>query len=188
MTHVCEWLEEKCGSCVTIICRNNELSSMMSWVCCLLKYWEIFILFVENSQIVLKISVIPILLTFICLVVLNLLVNNQLNLLSNLSFWHIVVTMVSALNPLFFYLNLAFDNFKASLQYTVCNCFLLVLKTKHQKIQLKGGGRTQFSALLNSVCAYWIVEHGADLAWAEIPWQGHEATWGCYYQIMFLHL
>ena len=80
----------------------------MSWVGGLLTDAELFILFAENSQIVLKISVIPILLTFICLVVLNLLVNNQLNLLSNLSFWHIVVTMVSALNPLFFYLNLAF--------------------------------------------------------------------------------
>ena len=42
-----------------------------------------FILFAENSQILLKNSVIPILLTFIYLVALNLLVNKQLNSLSN---------------------------------------------------------------------------------------------------------
>ena len=41
---------------------------MMSWVDCLLKDLELFILFAENSQILLKISVIPILLTFIYLV------------------------------------------------------------------------------------------------------------------------
>ena len=56
------------------MCRNDELSSMMSWVA-----WELFILFAENSQIHLKIFAIPILLTFIYLVALNLLVNNQLN-------------------------------------------------------------------------------------------------------------
>ena len=55
----------------------------MSWVGCLLKDSEIFILFAENSQILRKISVIPILLTFIYLVALNLLVNNQLKSLSN---------------------------------------------------------------------------------------------------------
>ena len=44
-----------------------------------LKDSELFILIAENSQILLKISVIPILLTFIYLVALNLLVNNQLN-------------------------------------------------------------------------------------------------------------
>ena len=44
---------------------------MMSWVGYLLKDSEIFILFAENSQILLKISVIPILLTFIYLVALN---------------------------------------------------------------------------------------------------------------------
>ena len=38
-----------------------------------------FILFAKNSQILLKISDIPILLTFMYLVALNLLVNNQLN-------------------------------------------------------------------------------------------------------------
>ena len=69
--------------CVSIMCRNDELSSMMSWVGCLLKDSELFILFAENSQILLKISVIPILLTFIYLVALNLLVNNQLNSSSN---------------------------------------------------------------------------------------------------------
>ena len=58
------------------MCRNDELSSTMSWVGCLLKDSELFILFAENSQILLKISVIPILLTFIYLVALNLLVNN----------------------------------------------------------------------------------------------------------------
>ena len=52
---------------------------MMSWVGCLLKDYELFILFAENSQILLKKSVIPILLTFIYLVAINLLVNNQLN-------------------------------------------------------------------------------------------------------------
>ena len=61
------------------MCRNDELSSTMSWVSCLLKDSELFILFAENSQILLKISVIHILLTFIYLVALNLLVNNQLN-------------------------------------------------------------------------------------------------------------
>ena len=53
---------------VTILCRNDELSSTMSWVGCLLPDSELFILFAENSQILLKISVIPILLTFIYLV------------------------------------------------------------------------------------------------------------------------
>ena len=50
-------------------------ATMMSWVGCLLKDSEHFILLAENSQILLKISVIPILLTFIYLVALNLLVN-----------------------------------------------------------------------------------------------------------------
>ena len=68
---------------VTIMCRNDELSSTMSWVVCLLKDSELFILFAKNSQILLKISVIPILLTFNHHVALNLLVNNQLNSLSN---------------------------------------------------------------------------------------------------------
>ena len=40
---------------------------MMSWVGCLLKDSELFVLFAENSQIFLKISVIPILLTFMYL-------------------------------------------------------------------------------------------------------------------------
>ena len=55
---------------VTIICRNDELSSTMSWVGCLLKDSELFILFAENIQILLKASVIPILLIFIYLVAL----------------------------------------------------------------------------------------------------------------------
>ena len=70
-------------SYVTIMCRNDELNSTLSWVGCLLKDSELFILFAENSQILPKISVIPILLTFMYLVALNLLVNNQLNSSSN---------------------------------------------------------------------------------------------------------
>ena len=49
------------GICMTIMCHNDELSSTMSWVGCLLKVSELFILFAENSQTLLKISVIPIL-------------------------------------------------------------------------------------------------------------------------------
>ena len=56
---------------------------MMGRIGCLLKDSELFVLFAENSQILLKISVIPILLTFMYLVALNLLVNNQLNTSSN---------------------------------------------------------------------------------------------------------
>ena len=56
---------------VTIMCLNDELSSKMSWVGHLLKDSELFILFEENSQILLQISVIPILLTFIYLVALT---------------------------------------------------------------------------------------------------------------------
>ena len=55
------------------------LSSKMSWVGCLLKDSLLFIFFAENSQILLKIYIIPILVTFIYLVAVNLLVNNQLN-------------------------------------------------------------------------------------------------------------
>ena len=73
------WFSWVSRSCVAIMCRNDELSSTMSWVGCLLKDSKLFILFAENSQILLKISVIPILLTFIYLVALNLLVNNHLN-------------------------------------------------------------------------------------------------------------
>jgi len=50
-------------------CRNDELSSDS----------ELFILFAENSQILLRIYVIPILLTFMYLVALS--VNNQLYIL-----------------------------------------------------------------------------------------------------------
>ena len=70
---------------VTIICHNDELSWLFK------KDLELFILFAENSQIFLKISVIPILLTLIYLVALYLLVNNQLNS----SLWHIIVTNIS---------------------------------------------------------------------------------------------
>ena len=64
---------------MTIMCCDDELSSTMSWVGCLLKDSELFVLFVENSKILLKISIIPIFLTFMYLLALNLLVNNQLN-------------------------------------------------------------------------------------------------------------
>ena len=50
---------------VTIMCSNDELSWTVSWVGCLLIDSALFILFAENSQILLKISVIPILLTLI---------------------------------------------------------------------------------------------------------------------------
>ena len=49
----------------------------MSWLGCLLKDSELLVLFAENSQIILKISVIPILLTFIYLVAPNLLKQRQ---------------------------------------------------------------------------------------------------------------
>ena len=53
---------EQIVSTVTIMCRNDELSLTMSWVGCLLKNSELFVLFAENSQILLKISDIPVLL------------------------------------------------------------------------------------------------------------------------------
>ena len=43
---------------------KDELSSRTSWVGCLLKDSVLFVLFAENSQILLKISVIPILFNF----------------------------------------------------------------------------------------------------------------------------
>ena len=64
-----------------------EFDDELSWL-----FTKRFILFAENSQILLKISVIPIFLTFIYLVALNLLVNNQLNSSSNSSLRHIIVT------------------------------------------------------------------------------------------------
>ena len=64
---------------------------MMGRIGCLQKDSELFVLFAENSQI-LKISVIPIVLTFICLVALNLLVNKQLIVQLNSSLRHIIVT------------------------------------------------------------------------------------------------
>ena len=62
-------------------------AAIMSWVGFLLKDSELFILFAENSQKLLKFSVIPILLTFIYLVALNLLVTQL-----NSSLRHIIVT------------------------------------------------------------------------------------------------
>ena len=52
----------------------------MSWFGCLLKDSELFILFAENSQILLKIYIIPIFSTFTYLVALNLLVVNSTHL------------------------------------------------------------------------------------------------------------
>ena len=72
-------MEHQWDANVTIMCRNDELSSIMSWVGCLLKDSELFILFEENSQILPKISDISILLPFMYLVALNLLLNNQIN-------------------------------------------------------------------------------------------------------------
>jgi hypothetical protein len=74
---------EEIQAFVTIMWHNDELSLTMIWFGCLLKDSELFISFAENSQILLKISVILILLTFIYLVALYLLVNNQLNSSSN---------------------------------------------------------------------------------------------------------
>ena len=77
---------------VTIMCHNDELSWLFTS--------ELFILFADHSQILLKISVIPILLTFMYilmyLVALNLLVHNQLIVELNSSLWHIIVTKVSS--------------------------------------------------------------------------------------------
>ena len=63
--------------------RNDEMSSTMSYK--FVFYWQIqsLFLFAENSQILLKISVIPILLNLMYLLALDLLVNNQLNSLLN---------------------------------------------------------------------------------------------------------
>mgnify|MGYP006975843901 CR=1 FL=1 len=74
------------------MCRDDELSLMMSWVGFLLNDSELFILYAENNQILLKISVIPILFTFIYLVALNLSVKNQLKS----SLLHIIVTQVKS--------------------------------------------------------------------------------------------
>ena len=75
-------------SFVAIICRNDELSSTMSWVGCLLKDSDLFILIAENSQNLLKISVIPILLTFIYLIA-----PTQLIFQLNSSLRQIIVTL-----------------------------------------------------------------------------------------------
>ena len=75
---------------VTIMWRNDEMGLMMRWGGCSQNDSELYMVFAENSQILLKISVILILLTFICLVSLNLLVNNQLNS----SLQHIIVTYI----------------------------------------------------------------------------------------------
>ena len=68
----------------------------MSCVGCLLPDSELFILFAENSQILLKIFVIPILLTFTYLVALDLLINKQTHLIVQLdpSLRHLIVTLI----------------------------------------------------------------------------------------------
>ena len=54
-----------------IICHNDELSSSFSWLDCLQTDSELFlILFAEINQLLLKISFIPIILTFMYLVAL----------------------------------------------------------------------------------------------------------------------
>ena len=83
----------------SIICCNDEFSLLMSWVGCLLKDSELLILFAENSQILLKISVIPILLTFMYyLVALSLLVRNQ----TNSSLRQIIDSLALRIKKLFF--------------------------------------------------------------------------------------
>ena len=63
---------------------------MTSWVGCLLRDLELFILFAENSQIFLKISLIPILLTFMSFLV-ALKQPTKLNVELNSSLHHIIV-------------------------------------------------------------------------------------------------
>ena len=65
-------------------------AAMTSWVGCLLRDLELFILFAENSQIFLKISLIPILLTFMSFLV-ALKQPTKLNVELNSSLHHIIV-------------------------------------------------------------------------------------------------
>ena len=64
-----------------------EFNDELSWL--FIKRFRAFILFADNSQILHKISVIPIVLTFIYLVALHLLLNNQINS----SLQHIIFTL-----------------------------------------------------------------------------------------------
>ena len=68
---------------VAIMYRNDELSLTMSWVGCLLKDSEFFVLFTENSQILHKIFDTPILKQI-----------TQLIVELNSSLGHIIVTVV----------------------------------------------------------------------------------------------
>ena len=74
--------DQKWWNAKTPLCNNYvpqwwvEFEDELSWLFTK-RFRVFFILFAENSQILLKISVIPILLTFMCLVALNLLVNNS---------------------------------------------------------------------------------------------------------------
>ena len=105
--------------CVTIMCHNHELSSMMCWVGS-----ELLILFAEIDQILLKIFVIPILLTFIYMVALNLLVKNQLIVQLNSSLRHIIVIHDVFVLELLLWLLLAQKLFLPSLQiiHTSAQC------------------------------------------------------------------
>ena len=49
----------KANTSVTIMCRNDELSTMMSWVGCLLKYSELFILFAKKAKSFSKFLLLP---------------------------------------------------------------------------------------------------------------------------------
>ena len=93
----CQICNPRLNSYVTIMCRNDELRRTMSSVGCFLKDSELFTLLAENSQILLKISVIHILLTFIYLVSSTSSVSKQptqLIVQLNSSLWHIIVTLL----------------------------------------------------------------------------------------------
>ena len=76
------------------MCDNYEQQWLVQqWVERLLWSQSFLYLVAEYSQNILKISVIPIFLTSIYLVALNLLVNNQLNVQLNSSLRHIIVTL-----------------------------------------------------------------------------------------------
>ena len=69
---------------VTIMCHDDQLSLTKNWVGCLLTDSKIFILFAENSQILLKISVIHILWTFMYLLAVFNLRTNSIHRLTQL--------------------------------------------------------------------------------------------------------
>ena len=88
ISRYCRLLDCLCQVEVKVLCDNYvpqwwvEFDDELSWL--FTRRFRVFsILFAENSQNLLKISVIPILLTLIYLEALNLIVNNQLNSSSN---------------------------------------------------------------------------------------------------------